>query len=737
MAGSDERGISLAVNVLVSRKRLFVILVILVSLMGLLVFRVGYWNIVKGSWLQSEAEMQWISNSKVQPKRGSIFDRNLNVLAQSAASDTVVIIPEQVKEPIQVANALSSILELDYNEILQKASTKTKIGDDGIEKKIGEVWVKRQISHEKSEEIKSLDLKGVKLVSDVKRYYPNKELASQVVGYTDLDGVGQTGIEKRYNNVLEGRQGLMVAETDTHNNDIPNGREMYIAPVNGQNVILTIDEVIQSFMETYSMKALEETNADSVQGLVMAVDTGEILAMGNLPEFDLNEPPRTDGELLTSLSTNKVTATPWEPGNIFSVFAAAAAMDASVKQEQYECTGAATVDGEEIMCSGVHGTQSFDQAVLNGCSVAASKMAEDVGMLPYYHYLSRFGFGEKTGIDFSADSKGDLMAIKYASDSDIAKMSIGENLKVSLLQLANATASMVNGGNLYVPRLVTGLSDEEGTVTENYGVQTKGQSISEETSDRLVEILKEKGLEKQESQLKDYTSGSLYGVSNKYDEKGALVEGMETTTYVGFAPANNPQYLVLLQLDGVEKGADSESKAISYGKSILEETLKFYFVEPDKAASTQEDSKNPAGEGEDAMVEVPNVVDMGHEAAIAALNDLGLAYEDDGSGTVVSQEPAAGEKVEAGTVVKLSMDYKRSEASSPTESGNPGSDVASIKVPDFNGMTLAEARDLAISSGLKFYAQGTGVAKKQYPMPGIAVQKGAAVTVTFRLELAA
>lgn len=727
----------------VSRKRLQVILIILVALMVCLIIRVGYWNIMQGEWLQSQAQSQWISDSKIMPKRGTIFDRSMNILAQSAAADTVAVVPEQVKDKDAeyVAGALAQILDMDKDALKEKITTKTRKLEDGTERKIGEVWLKRQIGVEQSEAIKALKeqkesgakMKGVKLVSDVKRYYPNKEFATQLIGYTDLDGVGQTGIEKRYNSVLEGRQGRMVAEQDTHNNDIPNGEELFIAPVNGQNVILTIDEVVQSFLEAQCKTALEQTGAEGVQGLVMSVATGEVLAMANLPEFDLNAPPRSDGEMLSALSSNIVTAKAYEPGGIFSVFTAAAAMDTDVDKQTYECTGTATVDGEKIMCSGVHGSQSLAQAVQNGCIIAASQMAVDTGIVPFYNYLSRFGFGEKTGIDFSADTKGEVMAKKYASERDIAKMGAGQELSVSLLQLANALTSIANGGKLHVPRLVSGLSDETGAITESYGVQVKGQSVGEETASAIRDILEANSVGVESGQLEDYTNAVLYGASNKYDDRGALVVGKDNSTYLGFAPATNPQYIVLMHLDGVEEGSGVASMAVPFGNKLLEDTLKFYLAQPDKQGGGQD---TQAAEGGEELIEVPNVVDMGRQTAIDTLSEAGLSYKDDGSGTVMSQQPAAGEMVAPGTVVSLDMDYKRQEATPENNFQTPdeaGLDV--VTVPDFSGLTLREARDLAISAGLKFYAHGTGRANSQYPDVGTSVQRGTAVSVTFKLEL--
>ena len=263
-------------------------------------------------------------------KRGSIYDRNMYVLAQSAAADTVAIQPEAIAKAgnaDQVAEELSRILDMPREDVYAKATN--------TEKK--EIWLKRQITTEQSEEIENLKLKGVSLIDDVKRFYLNKDFASQVIGYTTQDGVGQTGIEKRYNSILEGRQGRQVTETAKDGSGVPNGQEMIIDPQDGQSVVLTIDEMAQSILEDYCNALYTDHAPNSVQGLVMDVTTGEILAMANIPQFDLNDPPRDDASALAALSVNTITATPYEPGSIFGVFTTAAALNESATGEYKMC----------------------------------------------------------------------------------------------------------------------------------------------------------------------------------------------------------------------------------------------------------------------------------------------------------------------------------------------------------------------------------------------------------------
>ncbi len=729
----------MAENVLTSRKRLLVVLILLAALMVLLVFRVGYWNIMRGDFLQEEAASQQISDTPVAAKRGAILDRNQNVLAQSAVSDTVVLMPNSIKEGNDdyVADTLSEILEMPRNEVYYKVATKVKTNDKGEEIKIGETWLKRQISNEQSEQIKAIQaqegnkLKGVKLIADVTRYYPNKDLAAQIIGYTTMDGEGQTGIERRYNTTLAGRQGRMVAETDKYNNEVPNGREMVIEPIDGQNVVLTIDDVLQSFLETSCKEAYTDVGPESVLGAIMDVSNGEMLAIVNATDFDLNEPPRQDAETLQKLSANMVTASSFTPGSIFEVFTLAAAKDSSTLKESYQCDGKVALDGQEVVCAQVHGAQTPEEVIQNGCAVGAAIMASDMGRNTLFEYLSRFGFGEQTGIDFSTDTKGDLMEVKYASPTDVARIGEGENLKVSQIQLINAAASIVNGGTLHTPHLVMGLAGEDGTITKTYDTEVKGKTVNEDSSAFIREALVGNITSGKagSAAMAEYSSGALFGAVQKYDGEGVIVQGKVISIYIGFAPADNPKYLVMVTLNGMDDSENAETAAIPYAKSVLEEILKYTYVEPDGTGEVQIQDNHENLE-ERTTVTVPDLAEMGMQAAIDTLSEAGLTYTTDGAGTVMEQSPAAGEQVESGTEVSLFMDNKSSEPTAPT-SDSPGM----VSVPDFSGMSFSEARDLAISTGLRFSAQGKGTMKSQYPQAGTTVAEGSAVTVGFKLNV--
>lgn len=694
-------------NVVKIRKRLFVLLVIIGSAIILLAARVGYWSLYKGEWLQQKAEAQWVNDEAVMPKRGSILDREKNVFAQSASSDTVVLRPENVKDANVVADALSTILELPRDEVYSKATDPDK----------KEIWLKRQISTEQSEQIQSMNLAGVSLISDVTRFYPNNELAAQVVGYTTVDGEGQTGIEKRYNSILEGRQGRMVSETDKNLNEIPLGQQMMIEPVDGQSVVLSIDEIMQSFLDTSCGALQTASQPQSVQGLVMDLTNGQVLAMTNMPSFNLNDPPRSDGDTLAALSRNNITAVSYEPGSIFRIFTMAAAMEGATLPA-YECHGEVTIDGETILCTGNHGTQTMEQAILNGCTVAAAQQAQAMGTDVFYAAMNGFGFGQSTGIDFSTDTAGSLMAKKYAREADVADMGAGNVIQVSQIQMASAFCALVNGGTLYTPQLVLELCDSEGNTTETYEPQIRGQAVSAGTSQAVSDILmKTSGTpEGAAFTIPGYTTGSFYGAAQLYED-GAAVQGKEISTFVAYGTGSAPKYMVMMTATGVEQSETSEAVCGPYAMKVLEDILKYKNAGVDDEASRSEEK-----------AVVPDVIGLPLDEAVSKIQEAGLTYTADGTGTVTAQMPAAEEELYTGANVSLTMETKTAQEQSEGA-------VDTVTVPDFSGLGFADARDLAISSGLKFVALGNGAAVGQYPAQGTVVPKGNTVSITFRLQV--
>ena len=310
----------------------------------------------------------------------------------------------------------------------------------------------RQIRKETALELQKLGLPGVYFTTEIKRYYPNSAFLTQTLGFTSVDGDGLEGLEAYFETELSGIPGRVVSETDERGREIPLGVKEYIAPQDGENVVLAVDEVIQSFLENALEDAMTATVAEGASGVVMNPNTGEVLAIANLPDYDLNEPPRSDAAALASMTRNRAVTETISPGTLMQVFTAAAAIDSGVAADtQFECSGCSVVDGQPIWCWSypeAHGQQTMGQALQNGCRSAFIEIGKQLGTQGYYDYLRAFGFGKETGITFPSDQSGSVLAEKYVQQSDLARLTYGQSIAVSPLQTLSSLCAVVNGGFL-------------------------------------------------------------------------------------------------------------------------------------------------------------------------------------------------------------------------------------------------------------------------------------------------
>lgn len=691
-----------------NRKRFVVVLLAITFLFFVLLGRTGYIMLIQGAWLQEKAMNQWTRKVTVQAKRGSILDRNMEVLAQSASVDTVLLRPNSIEDADEVADKLAEILDMDREEIYEKATDKTK----------SEVWLKRQITSEQSDAILELDLAGVAFTTDTKRYYPFGAFMSQTLGYTTVDGVGQEGLEAAYEKYLKGTDGSVMTETDKNGNSIALGEEYSVDAVDGVNLVLSVDYVIQSFLENALDQAVEKSQAKSAQGIVMNPKTGEILAMAVSPDFDLNDVPRDDLDTLNALSRNSVIADAYEPGSTFKIFTASAGLDQGVidLNSTFYCSGSKVVMGDKISCWKTHGSQTLIEAVENSCNVAFMDIGLSVGLDSMYDYIYNFGFGEKTDVGLSAESSGIVRHIKYITEADLARISFGQSIAVTPLQLATAACAVVNGGNLMQPTLVSKMVDGEGNVVEETEPTVVRQVISEETSATMRQLLESVVAEGsgKNAQIAGYRVGGKTGTAQKYDETGAVASGKNISSFVGFVPADDPELLCLILVD--EPGVPvtfGSVVAAPHVRDVLENSLKYLNIAPETAVD------------EDALVSVPNVEGLSLEAAVSALTAANLEYEASGTGTVVSQMPEAGDEVSAGMPIVLYMSEADAEIPEGTET---------TIVPDVSGMSILAATEAMEAADLEIAVSGSGKAYYQEPLAGKEVAKGTVITVRFRNE---
>ena len=635
------------------KSRLLIVCLAMILAFSIIVGALFYWQIIAAQRLQRKALGQWTTSTTVAASRGTIYDANGEALAISAASKTLNSKPKLIAKSgysaESITNALVQLLGEDYSY----ESIFKKINYDK-EKSVNEYIVAHHLTTEQAEYIESLNIDGLYLVDDVKRYYPKGASLVQVLGTVNVDGVGSDGLELKYDKQLRGLTGKIISSTDVSGGQIPGGDERYIDPTNGVNLNLTIDYAIQSFATNIMRTCLETNKAKSVKCIVMNPSTGAILAMVNLPDYDPNTATSQEKK---EKSRNGCILDTYEPGSTFKMFTLSSALQEKKVTEAstFYCNGYHVVDGEKIKCwrTVPHGNQTLQEAICNSCNPAFMQMGLSLGKETLYNYLYNFGFNSTTGIDFSADQAGILMVPKYVKNTDLARISFGQSIAVTPLQLITAACAVINGGTLYQPYFVKSTTDDSGKIlAENQPVAVR-QVISKETSDTMRKLLQgvvDQGGGKN-AQVKGYSVGGKTGTAQKYRD-GVIVKNVHIGSFFGFAPVENPKVAVLVTVDEAQVGSDYGSvTAAPYAGQLLEKILQYMQIKPNT-------------EGEKEYVEVPNLIGADCAYAANALKALGLQAQIEGSGKIVSQTPAKGEKVEKYSIVKVKGDTAADTATS-------------------------------------------------------------------------
>lgn len=716
------------------RRRIFMIVVPVVALVFVvLLARVFVISVVDGDYYQKEASSQQLSDITVNPKRGTIYDRNMTILAQSAQVWTVIISPLDIEEDDRelIAQGLSDILGLDYDTVYQKTLKENYY--EIIEKKIEE---------DKRDEIREFvsenDVSCIYLVEDSKRYYPYNDFAASVIGFTGSDNQGLYGIEAYYDEYLKGEPGRIVVAKNAVGTEMPFQYEKYYEPEDGYNLVLTIDEVIQHFLES----ALEEVISvhkveNRAAGIVMDVNTGEILAMATKPDFDLNEPFEiADAATATEIAgltgdakdqaisdarelqwKNKAITELYEPGSVFKVVTGSAALEEKTVSldTTFNCTGSMTIPGYEkpIHCwrlSG-HGTQNFVQAMTNSCNPAFVAIGSSLGANKFCDYVQAFGFMEKTGIDLPGEASSIVYQAEDMGPVELASCSFGQSNKITPLQMITATAAVVNGGYVVQPHVVKQVLDQNNNVVETIDTTVKRQAISNETSaimrDVLEQVVESNG--GSNAYIRGYRIGGKSGTAQKLDSD-------DTTSYissfVGFAPADDPQIAVLIIVDTPRDGQIYGSAVAAPAVSeVLKQTLPYIGVEAQYTDS----------ELAELEISVPNVIGSDAQTAASKLAAEGLTYKKVGNGeTVLKQVPARGSSVSRGsTVILYTEDVEEQTAT----------------VPNLIGMTATQANTALTNLGLNIKFDGGtqqsgAVVSTQSIGEGTVVSKGTVISVT-------
>ncbi len=559
----------------------------LMAVTFLFLFIVGrflYVQVIWRDWLVYKALDQWTREIPIVAKRGVITDRNGTVLVENTTAYTVFARSNAVKDKAATSKKLAQILAIDEEKLYEKLTTV----------KASEITVAKRVEKEKIAALAELSLDGVYYSRDNLRSYPRGDTLCQVLGFTSSDNIGVTGIEKYYDKSLSGTRGELLYETDLVGIDLEGAVAAYLPAEDGYNISLTIDYGIQAVVEATLKKVAETYNPTGAECLVIDPNTFEILAMANYPAYDLNEIPRDDIEALNSLSRNRIVSDIYEPGSTFKVLTAAIDIEESQKGNPkaysvnyvFPSSRTRAVDGTTVKCwsnhaNGKHSNQTLADALNNSCNPCFTDIALSLGKETFYDYLSLFGLGKRSGIDFSGEAYGLLMAESAVRNCDLARIGFGQTIAVSGLQLALATASAINGGYYYQPRLLKKVYDNDGYVQEEYAPVLRNRTVSEQTSTILAKMLE--GVVTEGSGKKAYIEGykvaGKTGTAQKY-ENGRIAAGKYVSSFVGFFPSDKPQYLTLVIVDEPKGAYYGSVVAAPCAKEIFEGIIALKNIQP-------------------------------------------------------------------------------------------------------------------------------------------------------------
>lgn len=718
------------------------ILLILVLGFGAAVLRLTYLTTVQSSELQESAVDLQLADTTVSAKRGTIYDANGNVLAESASVWQVVMSPVNFKNDKQrqaAAKGLSEIFDLEYNDVL-----------DDTKQQSHYVVVKRRIESDEREKVlelidtlkKDYSCSGViQLLDDYKRYYPKNSLASSVIGFTGSDDQGLEGIEYEYDSYLSGTPGRIITAQNARGTDMPFRYEQNVESEDGNNVYLTIDETIQSICEKYMQKGVEDNNVLN-KGVCIAMDvnTGAILAMVTTDGYDLNNPyelsakdkkkikstpkkkqAEAESAALSNMWRNKAVADTYMPGSVFKMCVASAALEENLVNEKtsFTCTGSISVEGETIHCSNIagHGTQNFVEAISNSCNPAFIQIGQMLGAGKFRQYYQGFGFSDKTGIDLPGEAEDSFWKEGKMGGVDLAVASFGQNFTITPIQMITACAAVSNGGYVVQPHVVSKITDSKGNVIKTVDKKIKRQVISDDTSKKMNEYL-EYNTERQGAAA-GYISGyKVAGKTGTTEKRGVTkVESSFSEDYIssfcGYAPADDPQIAMLVFFDTPDGDAYYGSQVSSpVFINIMSEVLPYLDV---KTSYTDEElGYVDASAGDYTGVSVD-------EAKTAVEADGFTATVKGNGSTVISQIPTVSSGLQKGGSIVL---YTDSDSQSET-----------VSVPSLIGLSPDEVNDVASAYGLNVSFSGattsSGTSSSQNIEAGTSVSPGTVITVSF------
>lgn len=693
--------------------------------------RLLYISIFRSKDYKAMAEEQWTNEIQIDARRGRILDRNNRELAVTANVfrvdlDLITLrkyIDKKDTDNIEIAKLLAEALEMDEEKVLSRIELTYPSGNPA-----NSATLIRRIEKEKADKVKELDINGVIVSEDTKRYYPNGDFLSHTLGTTNADGEGLSGLELYYNEELMGIPGVRVSEVSGNSTSNPYSETSFTPPVDGKDMTLTIDENIQYFVEKVAEDALKKHNADSVSIAVMNPNNGEILGMVNKPGFNPNNPYEGSEEFkgkdesakLQNMWRNTIVSDAFEPGSIFKIITSIAAIEENIagKDEVYYCDGSLNVAGKNIKCwkPGGHGVQNFNQTLENSCNVAFMEMGAKLGAEKLNEYIKLFGFGTQSGIDLPGEATGIVKNVEDISSVDLATISFGQTNTINGIQFMTALNAVANGGDLIQPHIMKELShkDDNGTkiIDEVFVPKIQENIVDEKSTMRVKEALEStvsNGSSK-DAGIEGIKVAGKTGTAEKVDPETGTYGAGYIASFAGFAPYDNPQVSLIVIIDNPKNGEHFGGIVAAPFAGELFNNIFNYISLNEGQLDAKEES-----------IIIPDLRGDKVTSAEKTLNELGINCVIEGDGTfVTSVKPIPGYKVKKGDSITLyaGSRFDRNEKE--------------IVVPDFRKLNKKEAEEILKSLGLKGEFEGEGEIKEQSISAGEIIKSGD--KIKFKLE---
>lgn len=721
-------------------KRILIMAVVIIFLMTTTVARVFYLTIVRGEELSEKAETQQLKDTEITAMRGTIYDSNGNVLAQSASVWNVFIDPLNIKDKQRalIVDEFANLFGYDADEKKEfYDKTNHQNHYELVEKK-----VENNIKEKLSKFVSKNELGGcIGTEQTTKRYYPYGTLASSVIGFTGADDQGLSGIEAYYDEQLTGTNGRIITAKDAKSNNIANDYETSIAATDGDSIVLTINQTIQYYLEKGLRETMNEYQAKGAYGVVMNCNTGAVLAMSSLPDYDCNEPYKLtyskDKKAIKKLSDktakqeaesaavqnqwrNFTVSDTYVPGSVFKTFVASAALEENVVNlnTTYNCTGSIQVDKYKMKCHyhPGHGTQTLTQGLENSCNPFFITIGQKLGVHNYFKYFDAFGFTQKTNIDLPGEASPQYYKEDQYGIVELSSASFGQTNSLTPIQVCTGLCAIANGGKLLQPYLVSSIADANGKTVKKTQTKEIRQVISADTSEKVRKMMKsvvDNGTGKN-GYVAGYSVGGKTGTSTKLGESKNGEGDKYIVSFGAIAPSDDPEIAMLIIVDEPNQDLGGGALCAPIAAQVTQEAMNVLGIEP----------KYNDSEMKDLSKQTPNVVGKSLDEAKKTLeeNNLNFVVVGDDS-TVTRQCPSGADTIPNGGTVYLYTD---------------DSEKQTVNVPNFNGLTVNEAKDLASSSNLNIQiagnsmSSGTVVAYRQSEETQAKVEKGTVVTVTFK-----